>query len=152
MFAFITTFFANNPRIATIGKVILEIEKFVLAGAIVTYSGKPVYDKNGQLQTGFKAALRRSGKISLAVVTLGGTLVYDLIMDPQITQQSVTSAVETGFVAQHEGLAIETKKALDTFNKLTAIAGEMQEVIASAKAVLEEKPVDQLHAPEKMPA
>ncbi len=148
MFAFITTFFANNPRIASIGKAILEIEKFVLAGAIVTYSGKPVYDKNGQLQTGFKAALKRGGKISLAVVTLGGTLVYDLIMDPQITQQSVTSAIETGFVAQHEGLAVETKKALDTFNKLAA---EMQQVVEAAK-VATAKPVDQLHAPEKTPA
>lgn len=144
MFAFITEFFANNPRIAKIAETLLEIEKFVITGATVTYCGKPVYDKNGQLQTGFKAALKRSGKISLAVATLGGTLVYDLIMDPQVTQQSVTAAVETGFVAQHEGLAIETKKALDTFNQLAA---EMQQVVEAAKIAVA-KPVDQLHAPE----
>lgn len=141
MFAFITDFFANNPRLAKIGAVILEIEKFVIAGATVTYCGKPVYDKNGQLQTGFKAALKRSGKISLAVVTLGGTLVYDLIMDPQVTQQSVTAAVETGFVAQHEGLAIETRKALDTFRELNA---EVRTLIDTL--VPDPKAAEQLHS------
>lgn len=130
----IREFLANNPKVAAIATAILEIEKFVATGAVVTYAGKPIYNKQGELETGFKAALARGGKIALAIGTLGGTLVYDLVMDPTVTQTTVNHAVETGFVQQHEDLVNETKKALAVFNELSA---QMQEVVMNAKAVIE---------------
>jgi hypothetical protein len=150
MFAYISDFFANNPRIANAVKWLAELQKFIVTGAVITYCGKPVYDKNGQLQTGFKAALKRGGKISLAVVTCGGTLVYDLIMDPPVTNDTVIRQVDVAVDMKHNEIRGELIKALGSANELAA---KLEELLTVAIATKVNEAKEQLHAPEvKTPA
>ena len=120
MFTKIAEWFLSNPRIKAAALFIVELEKFVMTGAVITYAGKPVFDKYGNVQTGFAAALKRAGKIGLAIGTLGGTLVYDLVMDPSVTNATVIAQVDVAVDLKHNDIRGELVKALGSANESAA--------------------------------
>jgi len=132
MFTKIAEWFLSNPRIKASALFIVELEKFVVTGAVITYAGKPVFDKDSCVQTGFPAALKRAGKIGLAIGTLGGTLVYDLIMDPPVTNATVIAQVDVAVDLKHGDIRGELVKALSSANESAAKLEELlNQAIAS---------------------
>ena len=153
MFTKIAEFFANNPRIKSVALFIAELEKFVATGTVITYMGKPCYDKDGNLNSTLVTYAKRGGKIALACATLGGTLVYDIITDPPVTVSQVNDIVDTTVNMKHDEIRQELIRALSSANESAAKLNEMlvklTEATPTATTVVAS---EQLRAPELAPA
>jgi len=161
MFERIVTFFANNPRIKAVALFIAELEKFIATGAVITYMGKPCFDKDGNPNSTLMTYVKRGGKIALACGTLGGTLIYDIITDPTVSVSQVTDIVDVTVNLKHDEIRQELIRALSSANESAAKLNEMlvklTDATPAATKVVEtveehvEAPAEQLHAPAAAP-